>query len=376
MNPSPVDDGVEIITLSLSPHRERGQYHARGTTRFPIAEVDTLHFVSGGVHCSGFFEVTQSGDPGAEEFVVNIDAFFRAADALNEVLVRRLHPAQGEYGVGVYTGDGPNALNRDKAVRFRVQLRLPAPDYVTAVPLRIQGLSTFMPLFSHHLHELARSVFFGQVALNTSDASIETESLAGENVSFVTVNGGVRGTLLVSERLTVATRNGPIHLTADLMNDVSGLPTFMSLQTTNGPIEANVSLTSTAPSVRGGSFDVTANTTNGPLRVAFQDGPANSVLNASLQTCNAPAYVVMHSMFEGRYELQGSPFLRPTVGVGTSQDPTGTGRRRNVTAMNEGMGVVRGQVRLQPVPYGFDGQDGHAGYVRVRTTNGPLHASL
>ena len=102
MNPSSANEDTEIINLSISPRRERGQYHAHGTARFPIAEIKTLRFASGGVHCSGVFEVSQSGDPGADELVVDIDAFFRAEDALNEMLVCRLHPARGEYGVGIY----------------------------------------------------------------------------------------------------------------------------------------------------------------------------------------------------------------------------------------------------------------------------------
>ena len=100
------------------------------------------------------------------------------------------------------------------------------------------------------------------------------------------------------------------------------------------------------------------------------------MLNASVQTCNAPAYVVMHSAFEGRYELHTSPFMRPIVGVRNSQDPTGAGRRRNVTTANGGMGVVRGQAGWQSVSYAFASQESSTGHVRVGTTNGPLHVSF
>ena len=42
-----------------------------------------------------------SGDPGADEFVVDIDVLYRDEDALDDLLVCRLHPGHGEYGVGI-----------------------------------------------------------------------------------------------------------------------------------------------------------------------------------------------------------------------------------------------------------------------------------
>ncbi|KAI1788343.1 hypothetical protein LXA43DRAFT_1025928 [Ganoderma leucocontextum] len=233
-----------------------------------------------------------------------------------------------------------------------------------------------MPRFSHHLYELASSVFFERVALSTCDAPIQVESLAGDNVSFVTTDGGIHGTLLVTESITAKTKNGPIALTAHLVNDHSGAqPARMSLQTDNGPIQSNISLISTAPNAIGGAFNVTASTTNGPLTVAFQDAPANSVLNASLQTCNGPARVAMHSTFEGRYELHGFAFSRPSFRVLPAQDPTGRRRRRDMATTHTGMGVVCGYVRWQPSLAGGNGQ-AREGYVRVRTTNAPLDASF
>lgn len=101
----------------------------------------------------------------------------------------------------------------------------------------------------------------------------------------------------------------------------------------------------------------------------------NSVLNASLQTCNAPAWVAMHSTFEGRYELHGFAFLRPSVRVIHAQDPTGRRRRRDLATTSTGMGVVRGYVRWQPASAGSINQ-GREGYVSVRTTNAPLDASF
>ncbi len=196
MNQPPVGGDFEAIELSIYPDRLHGQYHAHGSTTFHKSLADTLRFTStGGANCGGRFEISQSGDPGADEFVVDIDVLFRAEEALNDVLVGRLHPAQGEYGVGIYvsciysylnrslltchlgvqTGDRPITYDYTKALNFGVHLRLPAPDDSADTPLRIRNLSTHMPLFSHHLHELATSVFFERVALSTNNAPIQVE---------------------------------------------------------------------------------------------------------------------------------------------------------------------------------------------------------
>ncbi|KAM5544944.1 hypothetical protein V8D89_001055 [Ganoderma adspersum] len=376
MDQPPVSDDFEVINLAISPDRVLGQYHAHGSATFPRSLADTLRFTSRGANCGGRFEVSLSEDPGADELVVDIDVLFRVEDALDDLLVCRLHPGQGEYGVGISTGDRPMAYDYTRSLNLRVHLCLPAPDGSADTPLRIRNLSTHMPLFSHHLYDLAGSVFFERVALSTVDAPIQVESLAGDNLSFVTVNGGIRGTLLVTESIVARTKNGPIALTAHLMNDQSGAqPTRMTLQTDNGPIQSNISLVSTSQNATGGDFSVTASTTNGPLTIAFQDAPVNSVLNASLQTCNAPARVAMHSTFEGRYELHGFAFLRPSVRVMHVQDPSGRRRRRDLATTSTGMGVVRGYVRWQPASGGGTGQ-AREGYVRVHTTNAPLDAAF
>ena len=145
------------------------------------------------------------------------------------------------------------AFDYTRSLNVRVHLCLPAPDGSADTPLRIRNLSTHMPLFSHHLYDLAGSTSFERVALSTINAPIQVEvcmsshspcralrlnhlqSLAGDNFSFVTVNGGIRGTLLVTESIVARTKNGPIALTTHLMNDQSGgQPTRMTLQTDNG----------------------------------------------------------------------------------------------------------------------------------------------
>ena len=101
MNQPPAGDDFELINLSISPNRVQGQYHAHGSTTFPRSLADTLRFTSSGPNCGGRFEVSLSQDPGEDEFVVDIDVLFRVEDALDDLLVCRLHPGQGEYGVEI-----------------------------------------------------------------------------------------------------------------------------------------------------------------------------------------------------------------------------------------------------------------------------------
>lgn len=68
---------------------------------------------------------------------------------------------------------------------------------------------------------------------------------------------------------------------------------------------------------------------NGAVKLRYEDTPARVRLDSEVRTSNGPAEVVMHPMFEGAYEVEtsnGRPIVRDTQPV----DPTGAGRRRVV----------------------------------------------
>ena len=58
--------------------------------------------------------------------------------------------------------------------------------------------------------------------------------MAGRAIALATMNGPVRGSLDVTQNLSVKTCNGPVKVTVMLKNDDEHIPTKLALHTDNG----------------------------------------------------------------------------------------------------------------------------------------------
>lgn len=61
----------------------------------------------------------------------------------------------------------------DRNLRFHVHLRLPAAS--PGAPLKINALTTHLPVFSHHFLEIADTVYFDFLELTSQDAPIKAD---------------------------------------------------------------------------------------------------------------------------------------------------------------------------------------------------------
>lgn len=61
----------------------------------------------------------------------------------------------------------------DRNLRFHVHLRLPAAS--PGAPLKINALTTHLPVFSHHFSEIADTVYFDFLELKSQDAPIKAD---------------------------------------------------------------------------------------------------------------------------------------------------------------------------------------------------------
>lgn len=114
-------------------------------------------------------------------------------------------------------------------------------------------------------------------------------------------------------------------------------------------MSANISLIATTDNETGGSFRVLARTYNSPIYFNFNSAPVNSLLHVDGATSNSPAYLNLHSTYEGSFELQGSTFVQPRVNASEGiEDPAGKGRKRNVEVHNIRRGTVEGEVTWEP----------------------------
>ncbi|RPD57421.1 hypothetical protein L226DRAFT_573452 [Lentinus tigrinus ALCF2SS1-7] len=365
---------ADELHWTIEPARYANEYHAHTSAILPVFAQE-LHFIAAGTQMGGRFEVSRTGARGSDEVVVDIQADYRREQAIQEVKVHHLHSEDNKHGVKISrrTGHEHDPSGIYQTIQFHIHVRLPASAPNGVPILRMNVLKTSLPLFSHHLHRFGDSVQFDRVALRTTNCPIEAEFLVARAVSLSTSNGQVRGTFKTCELLQIDTSNAPVKVDAVLTGGDESVVPQMAIQTSNGPIQANIGLASGAsPTDTDGSFDVVAHTSNSPLTVAFVEQPANSRLVASLQTANGPASVKMHPAFEGQFELRSSFFMPPTMTEGRVQDPAGAGRARTVTKHGVGSGAITGSVS-----WGVGaGRVQRVGRVEVQTSNAPLQFSL
>lgn len=221
------------------------------------------------------------------------------------------------------------------------------------------------------------------------------QSLSAENVTLETSYGAITGQFSTSTSLTLITSNAPIDVAVDLLHDDKRLPTSLYMYTSNGyypshtltqylthfrpnsnfwwnrRVGSTINLKSTSPSQSGGSYAVTAQTSNSPAVLTFPTSPLLSTLYLLSQTSNSPSHITLDKAYEGKFELHTS-----NGGIGVqhnekTMDPAGRGRKRNLGILRAGMRYAIGEVYWG----NKDGEKGK-GNVVARTSNSPIVLEL
>ncbi|KAH9888410.1 hypothetical protein C8Q73DRAFT_839007 [Cubamyces lactineus] len=350
---------VGDVNWTLDPDGGHGLWplHATTSLTFPV-DADELFFLAQGSFSHGAFEVSQSNDAGTDA-VVDIEVWYKVEDALQEATVCRLHPSASEHGLGIFTPrwDHPR---RERQLHFHVHLRLPASSSGSA--LSVNKLSTNLPLFSHHLSELADTVLFKSIDLRSTNAPMTADSLNADVASLRAVNGKIEGSFTSSTTLDLTTDNAPIRVHVNLVNQDERNGTVLRMNSRNGDIKASVDLETAGDhlDLNGGAFRVQAMTFNAPVELAFTNAPANSLLNASAVSSNAPVRVLAHPTFEGTFELHSSWYTPPSlIQNKTVEDPLGWGRKRDTQISRMEKGAIRGKTAWTPAHP--DAKNGHIG---------------
>lgn len=127
------------------------------------------------------------------------------------------------------------------------------------------------------------------------------------------------------------------------------------------PIESEVSLVS--QSNAGGTFRVSAHSSNSPINLRYLEAPLTSILTSTVVTSNGPASVKMHNTFEGSFEVvtsNASSVLRASRGT----DGQRVIHKHKVGPNNIVGSVSRGDSRRL------------GGSTSVRSSNGPVSLGL
>lgn len=117
-----------------------------------------------------------------------------------------------------------------------------------------------------------------------------------------------------------------------------------------------------------GAYRVDTRTSNGPATVAVTSAPANSLLNASTESSNAPVVFKAPAAFEGTFELLTSSFAaRKVEDHQTAKDPLGKDRTRNLQFRNVNRAAVRGEVGWEPKH-----KKAKNGQIALKSSNSPV----
>ncbi|KAI0764412.1 hypothetical protein BD413DRAFT_482727 [Trametes elegans] len=335
-------------------------YHAHASLTLPV-DAEELLFLAHGSLAHGSFEISHDGGV-SEHATVNIDVAYRQESALNDATVCRLRQTHNTHGLGIFTSHWRHDPDHERQLRFHLHLRLPATS--SGDLLELKKLRTDLPNFSQHLGELGQTTHFKTVELHASNGNLRADYLYANAAKLHSTNGGVHGVFNVSDILDIHTANGPIDVQANLLNEGERDTTKVSLETTNGAIHGNLGLFRPESTHTGGKYQANARSSNGPIVLAVLDAPANSLLNASVASTNAPVRVRAPAAYEGSFELRSAFWAPPEVERHEREDPLGRGRKREVSVRSIQRRAVRGEVAWVP---GDD--DAKSGHIWLETTN-------
>ncbi|KAF7333510.1 hypothetical protein MVEN_02367200 [Mycena venus] len=272
-------------------------------------EADLLFFLSRGP-VFGHISIIKTPEWSNGPVEVNITAQYRTREDLERTKACRM-------GAHRNTGFcfGPN---------HAIRMAIPNKTFASTYQLLCQRVcDEFFSLWSPTTFEVIR--------LKTSNAPIHYGSLMGRAGFIQTSNADVRG-FFGGYEVMVQTSNAPIEATAFMFGESPGSESRVQFKTSNGVINASLSLSS--------DFDdnilrATLRTSNAALEVqtprqGMMSPNASFFLDAS--TSAGPATLYLYPEYAGPYEL------RTTVGRARVEettedigDPAGNGRHRTVT---------------------------------------------
>ncbi|KAJ6451226.1 hypothetical protein C8R47DRAFT_1170281 [Mycena vitilis] len=334
---------------------------------------------------TGNINYLQSTDT-RDSITVNITALYRQPKYLNASKTCLLTREDDEIGVGLFTNwqsDSTRRLAENPKLRFNVTVTFPATG--DGSPLALTQFATDLPNLSQTFDDLS-NVRFEQLvltsqlaaihgkALSANNASIFTSSgpikigsLVASDVSVVTSMGSIDGAYIASSSLTLETTNSPITADVTLSSDAANkddAPTTMRMATSNGAITSKITLLSSSES--GGAFNISANTVNSPLGVTVLAAPIDAIIALSSSNSQGQASVSLPTTYEGAFSaFTTNGNVDVFLADPQAKDPTGKGRDRRIDWGEKERLQKTGRV-------GWSDEGRGRGTVQVAASSGPV----
>ncbi|OBZ69747.1 hypothetical protein A0H81_10112 [Grifola frondosa] len=236
---------MDSDTHPLSWHPYGYSHVAQTSFELPVSS-DLLYLIARGALSHGSIDISDSGETGSDVVQVYISAFYYHESALNRAKVCLLQPEEGKNGIGIFYQTPlylrPHLPREDYQLWFKISLRF--PSRTAGSRLIINRLETDLPIFGHQIDDIGNSVLFKSLSLRTTNVPIIVSSLTAERAILSTTNGNIQGSFNTSTTLELLTSNGAIHADVGLFSRDRYNVTKVSMRTTNGKIDSNVSLSS------------------------------------------------------------------------------------------------------------------------------------
>ncbi|KAH9971459.1 hypothetical protein BJV74DRAFT_907587 [Russula compacta] len=334
-------------------------------------DAEVLFVGARGSLSSGIVRVHQS--PEVKDLKVSVAAHYHKKEDLSSARVCLVERGLGNgvKGVEILTPFRWIPPRRKDSLFFVVDVTFPSPTHG-----RVRHVSTFaadVPGFVLDVDDLS-GLSFGRFILKSTNSPVTVTSVTGESIVAEGKNGKIEGSFNVTTLLKLSTTNSPINVSLNAHSNVPSEPTVVSLKSTNGALNSNVSLSTNSSLGTGGYFRFYTCTSNAALDVSFSTGPPDSRLVFDGATRNAPAHLALHPAFEGGFLLRTTHF-RPTLhllpGV---EDPAGRRREREANKRVVAGRAIIGNVSWVPCE-GCPEAEGSS-WAGITTSNAPVTLAL
>ncbi|TEB38069.1 hypothetical protein FA13DRAFT_1785904 [Coprinellus micaceus] len=307
-------------------------------TKFTLpVNAESLYLLSRGAHSSGSVDILTSATQARDSVTVVVTAKYYNQRMRDVVKVCQISRRKGEEGVGIFTPKYTSSYAGDQ-VFFETLIVFPEWDgNQRQTPLIVKSFETDVQNTLHRVHGVADQVKFAKLRLQGSNGPISATSLSVEEGRVETSNAGISGAFNTTKSLDISTSNGPVLVFVKVVNGYHlSDPSRLSIETANGPLEANVELYANSrvthngpdnPSSTKPTYYVGAKTSNNRLQTHFWHQPADSTLRFHGTTRNGPAKAQLHPAYQGPFEAKTSN-SSPRIEVREENPPDSSGKSR------------------------------------------------
>ncbi|KAJ6536928.1 hypothetical protein B0H19DRAFT_962541 [Mycena capillaripes] len=337
------------MAANLTLADEDYPYAAKASFELPVSS-DTIFLLSRSIvqnhgknlFAGGGVEYVQSADI-SDSVTIDISARYWNHEYLEASKACLLERRGNEKGVGIFWDGTSDREHHDDhmlpELHFKITVKFPSTE--DGSPLAINKFSADLDVYAQLLRDLS-GVRFKSMALKSALAPIFGDSLVSERAEILTSMDRIEGTYNATKLMVLTTSVAPIDVIVNLI-DTGDSGDSVSDCLRRSYIQANVSLTSTTDS-SSGAFDVSARTTNAPLRLNILSAPVDSLVTIDGATALDAAHVKLPTTFEGALSAQTSLASVNVDFAEGVEDPKGEGRTRTFRVNRVTHGTVKGAV--------------------------------